>query len=72
MSINIKAKVLYPDGETEVFYILAGVLQAGDTLVPFLFVLMVDYVLRRTIDGNDHLSLTLTEGCVKTTLKTTT
>ena len=76
MNINTKAKALSPDGETEVFGILAGVLQDGDTLVPFLFVfkvavLVVDYVLRQTIDGNDHLSLTLEQGCVKTTFKTT-
>ena len=61
MYINTKAKVLSPDGETEFFKILAGVLQ-GDTLAPFLFVIVVDYVLRQAVDGNDHLSLTLAEG----------
>ena len=61
MYINTKAKVLSPDGETDFFEILAGVLQ-GDTLAPFLFVIVVDYVLRKAVDGHDQLSLTLAEG----------
>ena len=40
-----KAKVLSPDGETDFFEILAGVLQ-GDTLAPFLFLTVIYYVLR--------------------------
>jgi hypothetical protein len=39
---NTRAKVITPDGETEEFDILAGVLQ-GDTLAPFLFVIILDY-----------------------------
>ena len=46
-----KAKVLSPDGETEFFEILAGVLQ-GDTLAPWLFSIMLDYVMRQAV-GND-------------------
>ena len=35
--------------ETEFFDVLAGVLE-GDTLVPFLFVVCLDYVLRISVD----------------------
>jgi hypothetical protein len=44
-----KAKVISPDGDTEFFDIQAGVLQ-GDTLAPFLFILVLDYVLRISVD----------------------
>ena len=50
-----KAKVLSPDGETEFFEILAGVLQ-GDTLAPYIFTIMIDYTMRQAI-GNDALDL---------------
>ena len=39
------AQVLSPDGDTEFFKILAGVLQ-GDTLAPFLFIVALDYAMR--------------------------
>ena len=42
-------KVRSPDGDTEYFDIVAGVLQ-GDTLGPYLFVICLDYVLRTSID----------------------
>ena len=42
------AKVISPDGETEAFKIQAGVLQ-GDTLAPFLFIIVLDYCLRSAI-----------------------
>ena len=48
-----RAKVLSPDGETEYFDILAGVLQ-GDTLAPYLFILTLDYSLRRAICGREE------------------
>ena len=38
------AKVITADGLTEIFEILAGVLQ-GDTLAPYLFVIVVDYIM---------------------------
>ena len=44
------AKVLSPDGETESFSILSGVLQ-GDNLAPYLFIIVLDYALRRAIHG---------------------
>ena len=46
------AKVLTADGCTEVFDILAGVLQ-GDTLAPYLFIIVVDYIMTVTIDDDD-------------------
>ena len=46
---NAKVKVSSPDGDTEYFDIVAGVLQ-GDTLAPFLFIICQDYVLRTSID----------------------
>ena len=38
-----------PDGDTEYFDIVAGVLQ-GDKRVPYLFIICLDYVLRTSID----------------------
>ena len=46
---NAKAKVRSPDGDTDYFDIVAGVLQ-GDTLAPYLFIICLDYVLRTSID----------------------
>ena len=42
-------KVRSPDGDTEYFDIVAGVLQ-GDTLAPYLFIICLDYVLRTSTD----------------------
>ena len=46
---NTKVKVWSPDGDTEYFDIVAGVL-LGDTLAPYLFIICLDYVLRTSID----------------------
>ena len=46
---NTKVKVHSPDGDTDYFDIVAGVLQ-GDTLAPYLFVIYLDHVLRTSID----------------------
>ena len=46
---HTKVKVRSPDGDTEYFDIVAGVLQ-GDTLAPYLFIICLDYVLRTSID----------------------
>ena len=46
---NTKVKVRSPDGDTEYFDIVAGVLQ-GDTLAPYLFIICLDYVLKASID----------------------
>ena len=56
---NTRAKVISPDGETDYFNILAGVLQ-GDTLAPYLFVIVLDYILRKTFEGREtELGFTL-------------
>ena len=42
---NTLAKVRSPDGDTDFFMVLSGVLQ-GDTLAPLIFVIVLDYALR--------------------------
>ena len=52
--------MLSPDGETDLCDILMGVLQ-GDTLTPFLFVIVLDYAMRKAIDGKEEaLGFTIT------------
>ena len=59
MHANTTATIISPNGETATFDILAGVLQ-GDALAPFLFVVVLDYVLRLSLKcrnakrANDH------------------
>ena len=50
---NTRAKVITPDGETDWFEILAGVLQ-GDTLAPFLFAIVIDYTMRQALEGKEE------------------
>jgi hypothetical protein len=50
---DTSATILTPDGETPAFPIKAGILQ-GDTLAPFLFIMVVDYVLRMSVDKINH------------------
>ena len=47
---NTKVKVHSPDGDTDYLDIAAGVLQ-GDTLIQYLFIICLDYVLRKLIDS---------------------
>ena len=42
---NMKVKVRSPDGDTDYFVIVAGVLQ-GDTSAPYLFIICLDYVIK--------------------------
>ena len=46
---NTKVKVSSPDGVTDYFDIVAGLLQ-GETLAPYLFIICLNYVLRTSID----------------------
>ena len=46
---NTEVKVRFPDGDTDFFDIVEGVLP-GDTLAPYLFIICLDYVLRTSID----------------------
>ena len=57
---NTKVKVCSPDGDTEYFNIVAGVLQ-GDMLAPYLFIICLDYVLRTSIDKIRENGLKLTK-----------
>ena len=56
---NTKVKVRSPDGDTDYFDIVEGVLQ-GDTLAQYLFIICIDYVLRTSIDK-------MKENCFKLT-----
>ena len=47
-----------PDGDTDFFDISAGVLQ-GDTLAPYIFIICLDYILRKAPDKNNELGFTL-------------
>ena len=49
---NTRARVLTPDGETDLLNIVAGVLQ-GDTLAPYLFAIVVDYVMRQALGDKE-------------------
>ena len=46
---NTKVKVRSPDGDTDYFEIVAGVLQ-GDTIATYLFIICLDFELRTSID----------------------
>ena len=57
---NTRSMVRSPDGDTDFFDIIAGVLQ-GDTLAPYLFIICLDYVLMKALDKNSELGFTLQE-----------
>ena len=57
---NTKVKVQSPDGDTEYFDIVAGVLQ-GDTLAPYLFIICLDYVLRTKKRSRRYPAKTITD-----------
>ena len=46
---NMEVRVHSPNGGTDYFDIVA-VVQQGDTLVPYLFIICLDYLLRKSID----------------------
>ena len=52
---NTRAKILSPNGDTEFFDTLAGVLQ-GDALAPYLFAIVIDYTMRQAV-GDQELDL---------------
>ena len=57
---NTKVKVCSPDGDTDYFDIVTGVLQ-GDTLAPYLFIICLDYMLRTCIDKMKENGFKLTK-----------
>ena len=59
MYTNTKAKVVSPDGGTEMFDITTGVLQ-GDTLAPFLLIIVLDYAMSKAMAGKEELGFTIT------------
>ena len=63
-----KVKVRSPDGDTEYFDIVAGVLQR-DTLAPYLFIICLDYVLRTSVDKIRENSFELIKKAEGTTQK---
>ena len=56
--VNTKGKVITPDGDTELFDILAGVLQ-GDTLAPYLFIIALDYCMRQALSKHPEIGFTI-------------
>ena len=62
---NTKVKVRSPDGDTDYFDIVAGILQ-GDTLTLYLFIICLDYVLRISIDKIKENGFELTKKRSKT------
>ena len=57
---NTKVKVCSSDGDTDYFDIVAGVLQ-GETLVSYLFIICLHYVLRMSIDKMEENGFKLTK-----------
>ena len=55
---DTKAQVLTPEGLTELFDITVGVLQ-GDTLAPYLFIIVVDYRMKLTLENHLDIWFTL-------------
>ena len=56
---NIKVKVHYPNGDTDYFDNVAGILQ-GHTLAAYLFIISLDYMLRISINKIKENGLKLT------------
>ena len=49
---NTMAKVISAEGVTDPFNKLAGVLHV-DTLAPYLFVIVMDYALRKAVESHE-------------------
>ena len=59
MYVGTMARVITEDGLTEAFRILAGVLQ-GDTLAPYLFIIVVDYIMLTVFGEYENSGFTIT------------
>ena len=55
---NTKSIVRTDDGDTDFINTSGRVLQ-GDTLAPFLFIICLDYVLKKALYRNNNLGFTL-------------
>ena len=51
--VNTIANVYSSDSLSEEFDLVAGVLQ-GDTLSPYLFIIVLDYAIRKAINGHEE------------------
>ena len=60
MMLYRNTKVCSPHGDSDYFDIVTGVLQ-GDTFVPYLFIICLDYVLRTSIDKMKENGFNLTK-----------
>ena len=58
MYVGTMARVITEDGLTEAFRILAGVLQ-GDTLAPYLFIIVVDYIMLTVFSEHENSGFTI-------------
>ena len=56
--LTTMAQVVTEDGNTSFFQIIGGV-QQGDTLVPYLFIIILDYVMRIKIAKDNNFEITL-------------
>ena len=57
---NTRSMVRSPDGDTILFDIINGLLQV-DTRAPFLCIICLDYILKKSLDSNSNLGFTLTK-----------
>ena len=64
---NTKEQFCSPDGDTDFFHIVSGVLQK-DTLVPYPFIICQDYVLQTPIDLIKENGFTLKKKSQKSTI----
>ena len=60
MKDNPETFVFSPDGATDSFFTTAGILQ-GDILAPYLFIIVVGYILCISLDPINNHGLTLQE-----------
>ena len=58
LDIDTVGQVVNDEGNTNFFPIVAGI-QQGETLVPYLFIIILDYVMRITMAKDDHFEITL-------------
>ena len=68
---NTKVKVRSRDGDIDFFDIVAGVLQGG-TLVPYLFIICLDFVLGTSVDLMKENGVTLAKARTRYPARTIT
>ena len=56
--LDTMVQVVTKDGNANFFPIIAGV-QQGDTLVPYLFIIILDYVMRIAMAKDNNFGITL-------------